>query len=321
MLLRLFKSKNPLILAFILILTVVFWVESFLEMPDIVQSGSEMPLYRLTLHWFKKPVFRIITALLLVISQSIFLLRFNTRFKILHENYFLHLLIFNLIIAGVPEILNMYPVYFGNFLFMYAVFRIFESVNTDNAIPHYFEAGFFISIASLFYFNFILFLFIAWIGLLIIRPVIWREWVVSIVGALLPFLFTFTYYFVFVDASYRWFFSHFNQMKFGYETISINPFTLILISLTGFTALLQVLKKKSLTVLNRKIRILLIWISLLSFAVYFFINNHSLQTIVIFSFGTSLFITNYLHELKRFWVGDVILFSLLGIIIYRHFFV
>ena len=66
---------------------------------------------------------------------------------------------------------------------------------SDHSLPVTFDIGFLIAVACLFYFPSIVFLLVFYASLVILRPFVWREWVISLLGFLLPFFFCWLYYF------------------------------------------------------------------------------------------------------------------------------
>jgi len=320
MLLNIFKRKSPLVLSFILLISISFWITGFFNPLQTLADASPMPLYQLVIGVIKNMRLQYFVSLLLFILQLVYLLVISNNFKIFNENFFLHLFIFSLLIHSQTALHQLYPVYFSNLLLMMGVFRIFKSTNSDNPIHDYFEASFLISLASLFYFNMLFFLLVVWIGLLVIRPLIWREWLSSIIGAFLPYLFVASYYFIFVDTSYRWLGELFKNIKFSFTTLQ---FDLVFVSTFGisvFFIFIQSVKKKNLTISNRKIKIILQWILLIALLVFLFIDQNLVQFVFIFAFVASFILPNFLVEIKRKWIANILLFALIAVSVYQQFF-
>ena len=317
---NIFKSKNPFVLGFILLISLSLWIQTFLGEASLLVNSSSMPLYEVFIQLVPSIYIQLSLALLLFVLQILYLQSFSNNFKILEENFFLHLLIFSLIVNSITSLQQLYPIYISSLLFMMAINKIFQSLNTDNAISNYFEASLLISLSSLFYFNVIFYLPIVWIGLFIIRPIIWREWLISIIGAFLPYIFVSSYYFVFVDPEYRWFLELFETINFGYSKISLNLTVYLIVGFSVLITFLQLLKRKNLSVSNRKIKVLFIWIIAITFIIFFFVDNNALQLIYIYAFVSTFFITNYLTTVKRNWFASLILLTFIGINVFEQFF-
>lgn len=320
MLLNIFKSKSPIVLGFIIFISLSLWLKTFLGESIPLLSDSSMPLYELLLHTITTSNLQLSIALVVYLLQLVYLLNFSNNYKILEENFFLHLLIYSLIVSSVTFLQHLLPIYVASLLFMMAINQILKSLNIDNAIPNYFEAAFLISLSSLFYFNIIFYFPIVWISLFIIRPIIWREWFISLVGLFLPYLFVSSYYFVFGNHEFIWFLALIENASFEHSKFEFNFISTIIVLFSLSISLLQILKKKSLTISNRKIKTLFIWIIAITFFIYFIIDSNALQLIFIFGFINTFFITNYLTELKRKWIANIILLIFIGINVYVQFF-
>ncbi len=320
MLVSIFKNKSPFVIGLILIITLSFWVKGFFEIPQLNIYQSEMPLYQLFLTLIHTPTLLYFSAFFLFLLQMVYLLILSNNFKYYEYNFFFHLLLFSIIANFYQGLHHFLPIYWANLFFMMGMYRIFRSTVSDYPLHDFFEASFFISIASLFYFNMIFYLVLVWIGLLIIRPLVWREWLISIIGALLPYLFVSTYYFVFVDYKYRWFFEVFKKFDFGFKTFPLDGLFIASMALISFMVLSENLKKKNLTISNDKIRTLLVWIVFTSLFIFTFIDSNSVQLLLVIAFAAGFILPNYLLELRKKWLADIILLSLLAISIYRQFF-
>jgi len=320
MLLNIFKSKNPIVLSFILLISMSFWIKGFLSPFQNLENSSPMPLYQLAMTILNNMRLQYFFGLILFILQMLYLLVISNNFKIFNENFFLHLFIFTLLVHSQTALHQLYPVYFSNLLLMMGVFRIFKSTNSDNAIHDYFEAAFLISFASLFYFNMLFFLLVVWIGLLVIRPLIWREWVASVIGAFIPYLFVSSYYFIVVDTQYFWLFELLKHIKFGFTPLKLDLVFVFTFGFSVFFIFIQSVKNKNLTISTRKIKVLLQWILFIALLVFLFIDRNIIQFVFIFAFVASFILPNFLVDIKRKWIANLLLFALIVVSIYQQFF-
>jgi hypothetical protein len=79
----------------------------------------------------------------------------------------------------------------GHTFFILAIHHFFNIKQNENAMNSTFLIGFFIGLASTFLPIYIYFLFFVWLGIISIRPFIWREFLLPIVGALTPIIWVF----------------------------------------------------------------------------------------------------------------------------------
>jgi hypothetical protein len=75
--------------------------------------------------------------------------------------------------------------------------RLFSLFKKDKPNSEIFDIGFFIAVATLFYFPSILFIILAFIDMATIRPFVIREWIIVLTGFVCPFYLLFVVYFWF----------------------------------------------------------------------------------------------------------------------------
>ena len=134
--------------------------------------------------------------LLLVLALAFIILRLNTSYSFIRIRTFLPSNIFVLIVSGLTTLHSLHPVYFGAVFLLLSINRIFGAYESKKANANAFDAGFFIGLGSLFYFNLIFYFPIIWIGFILIRKnPEWRNFVLPIIGIAIPWLYCFAYYF------------------------------------------------------------------------------------------------------------------------------
>jgi hypothetical protein len=134
-------------------------------------------------------------GLILVISEAFLLNYIVNENEVLAKQSYLPALFYIIFMSNNKAMLTLHPLLFGNLFILFAVHKLLSSYRKDNAFSQAFDAGMLISVATLFYFPFIVFLPLLGVGLIILRPFSWREWLISFLGAAIPYLFVITYYF------------------------------------------------------------------------------------------------------------------------------
>ena len=172
MLLKLFKSPQTLIIIFIPLIGILLWIRPFQAIETHPFPIYQMPLY------------------------SIFA---NVLDGLISKRSYLPALIFILLSSSINEIKYFQPVIMANFFIIFSLIQIFDTYKIEKVFSNFFNSGFLISVASLFYFNSIYFIVIVWIGLLIIRDFNFREWIITFIGIITPYFIAFAIYFVFDD--------------------------------------------------------------------------------------------------------------------------
>jgi hypothetical protein len=140
------------------------------------------------------PFIQTLLAIILLIVLGFVMMYINNRYNFIRERTMLPLLLFILLVSGFSGMETMHPVYPGTAFFLIAILRLFSAFDQTKSYAAAFDTGFFLGIASLFYFNcFVLFpAFFIGLGILS-RETKWREYVIILIAFLLPFLFAFSY--------------------------------------------------------------------------------------------------------------------------------
>lgn len=165
------------------------------------------------------------------------------------------------------SLVGFYPALPSSLFLVLFLDKLISSYKKEQALADIFDSGLFIGIATLFYIPSMLFLALLWIGLLIIRTINWREWVCSVIGFLIPFVFTFTYNLIFFP-KYPWynkitseFQYHAIHFSFSWEQITI---MIIIVLLALISLLFYVNKIMDNVVKAQKFWILIIWFILIA---------------------------------------------------------
>lgn len=200
MLLKILKSNRAVNFFLFPFLGILFWLKSLISPRAYTFYNGETdnilykPIHNLT---SEIPILQIIIPLFLIIGMALIMLQINNRYNIIRIRTMLPAPLFILIVSGFSDLHTMHPVYFAAFFVLLAIYRLFSAFDEVKTYSPAFDSGFFLGVAALFYFNaFILFpAFLIGLGILSREPR-WREFFVSTVGFILPFVFAFSYVFV-----------------------------------------------------------------------------------------------------------------------------
>lgn len=195
MFIRFFKSNNASALLFLPLIAIVIWVFGFIH-PIILPVKHSMPLYELIAGIFVNiPWLSTLIGLSLVIGEAFLLNFIVNENEVLEKQNYLPTLFYIVFMSNNDAMLTLHPLLFGNLFVLLALHKLLSSYRKDNAFSQAFDAGLLISIATLFYFPFVVFLPLLGVGLIIMRPFNWREWLISFFGAAIPYLFVITFYY------------------------------------------------------------------------------------------------------------------------------
>lgn len=196
-----FKSNNPSVVVFYIFYLVLFRIYfAFNPIDSNFIFGYREPLSQLLFGFFKSislnhTILSIALSAILCFIQSLLVNSIVNENKFLQRKSYIAGALFILFTSFFKEGLLLSPASMAFTFLILSVERIFSLFKNEKPNTAIFDVGFFIAIATLFYFPSILFLFLAYIGLSTIRAFAYREWVIILIGFLCPFFLVFTYYF------------------------------------------------------------------------------------------------------------------------------
>ena len=220
-------------------------------------------------------------------------------------------LFYMLICSVFPGIMYFAPVLIASTLIIILMIRTFGSYKKDGLSYNFLDAGILIALASFFYLPALLLYPLLLIMLAIIRPNIWREWVFTLIGVALPYIFLFSYYFIagkdtneMIDKMYVAFFSA-NKGTYGLYAEIFAGYSLLLI-VTGSVHMMLTMGK--LKIHSRKFFIVFLWIFLFSVALYFVVPLSGPEVVYIAAIPISYLFSYYFVFCRPNWVNNLLLF-------------
>jgi hypothetical protein len=217
----------------------------------------------------------------------------------------------------------MHPVYPAAIFLILAIDRIFDTYDKDVIHSNAFDSGIFLAIGSLFYMNLVFFFPLLWIGFIILKPKVnWREYVLTTLGFVLPWLVAVTFYLATgrneeliqtLQSNIT-----FHQIFFR-DNLPIQIYSgfLIVLTLLGSVSLLSQFDGKKIS--SRRFFKTLFWIFLIAVVLTIANRAVSQEIIVILAIPLSYLISNYLIFMKRPFWGEIFLYILLAGVIYLQF--
>jgi len=327
MLLRVLKSNQPFIILLTLILPVLMWLKFLIFNPIqlVPPDASDMPFYYLV----EKAIFSTgwslfapILAILLLITQAFLIIKLSDTYNILSIRTFLSGILFLLLSCSFVPSQHLQPVLFANVFFIIALDVLFASHSKENTLNIFFNTSLLISIGSLFYFNLSFYFLIIWVALLVMRPFLWREWLVPVLAFITPYFLVSAYYYLILNNLTGFF-----KILLHNLIVDINfPFkTLQLPYIVLFTFLLLIIALASYKILDmypnlsisaRKYYTIFFWIFALSVLIFLLIPSTSVELLFIAAIPLSFLLSNYFINLKKKWIAEVIFLIYVALIIY-----
>ncbi len=301
----------------------VMWV-FILPKPEIINTENAFPLFLYAFQIVRKSrLALIVISLLFVVLQAFFLTNVINKQGVLRDSSHLPALLYVVLMSCFPEQLSFNPLLFANFFIIVFLNSIFNFYRSDTAVFEVFNAGVFIGLASLFYWP-CLFLFPLTIAsLFVLRPFNMREWAVSFLGVLLPFVF-------------------FGVVLFWLDMLSVNSIKSILEPLyrvqfsTAYngtyiilTAILAIIIIASLWRFSRdlnnfsklrarKFLAIIVWFFLFAALSYLVASKNSMIGLSFLAIPLSVIISNYFLSLKNQLLAELVFLLLLAAVIYNQ---
>ena len=301
----------------------VMWV-FILPKPEIINTENAFPLFLYVFQIVRQSrIALIVISLLFVVLQAFFLTNVINKQGVLRETSHLPALLYVVLMSCFPEQLSFNPLLFANFFIIVFLNSIFNFYRSDTAVFEVFNAGVFIGLASLFYWP-SLFLFpLTMASLFVLRPFNIREWAVSFLGVLLPFVF-------------------FGVVLFWLDMLSVNSIKSILEPLyrvqfsTAYngtyiilTAILAIILIASLWRFSRdlnnfsklrarKFLAIIVWFFLFAALSYLVASKNSMIGLSFLAIPLSVIISNYFLSLKNQLLAELVFLLLLAAVIYNQ---
>ncbi|TAH40129.1 MAG: hypothetical protein EYC69_12030 [Bacteroidetes bacterium] len=187
---RFFKSPQPAALFAIPLIVILLWAERFFDFPPAPET-YEMPLWTLfALLFTSLPSWINFFIFVSLISfQAIYLNLLANKHEVLYRNSYLPALFYVLLVSAIPSFLLIHPIHFVSLILLRIFDKVFSFHKHGRMILSIFDCGFLAATAALLYFPAIPILLLLMFSLSIMRPFNIREWLVLIIGYLVPFMF------------------------------------------------------------------------------------------------------------------------------------
>ena len=294
-----FSKANPIhlvIVCFIMLLVFVIATFYYLDEP-------------LTITVFIKQ-----TALFIISLTSVFVLDFLSNKNNLTKKNSYKILIFSLFIALLPETYLNPMILIANLFVLLALRRIISLRSNKEIIKKLFDAAFWLSIATLFYFWSILFFILIVVGIILYRVVKIKNWIIPIVG-ILTVAIIWSSYMIIMGYDLILYFQNLINFSFDISTLNnkriVISCTIILSygiwSLLYFIRYLKAKSKKS-----RPSFIIIIFMIIISLLVVALAPDKNGSEFLFLFAPLSIIITNYLETISEKWFKETLLLGLIA---------
>lgn len=197
MIIKIFKSNNPVAAFLAPIVTAIFWFTGYLFADSTISSPDfGFYFYKIINEYFAAHrLFEVFIGIFLVSAQAIILNRIFNQNDFYERNIFLPSLLYIVLMSSAPNSYFVTPLLVANTFLIIGFSYIYKLRRQIDAKSTIFKTAFYLGIASCFYPPYTLYIITVFVALLIIRPFVMREYIISLVGFFIPwcYLLSFTY--------------------------------------------------------------------------------------------------------------------------------
>lgn len=262
-------------------------------------------------------------SILAIVLQALFLTFVINRHSVLKENTHLPALMYVVLMSCFPEQLSFNPLLLANFFIIIFLNSIFNFYRSDSASFHVFDAGLFIGIAGLFYWP-ALFLFpLTMAALVLLRPFNVKEWIVSLLGLVLPFIVFAIVLFWFDKLSVNSIMSLLEPFyKMHFSAVYKNTYIIlfVILAVLGIASLIKFFQDMSTfaKLRTRKFLMLFVWFFLFAAISYLVSVKRTMISLSFLAIPLSVMFSNYFLSLKKQWLAEGLFLLLLVAVIYNQ---
>jgi len=315
MFLKLFKSTGPGVILFIIITFVILWISAFIDPKEAglhIYTLKPMPLYNIIKFIVgSNPLSGVFFSFAVLSILLLQLVNFNTSVFFINERTFLPAFIYVLFSALFPQQQVFNPVLPATVFLMLALKRILDSYRKHMAASNFFDAALLISIGSLFYANIIWFGLLVFVGIALLRTLNIYEVSISLLGLATPYILILGLYYVlekdlgiFLDViKENLFIDDSPDYLFTRLTIIVLIYSGIMVTVSGGYLIRQMNSKK---IKSRKTFYLLLWVFVISVAMYLFLPSVNLDVVWLMAIPLSYLLTNYFVFIKKKIIPEII---------------
>lgn len=298
MLARFFQKSEPI--SFVSLLLVLF---VFVAIHITVSSSEDLGLGNISGIF---GVFLFYTFLVFLISFIV------SKNHLTQVNYYA-ILFFVLLMGLFPTVLEISSISLSHLFVLFAARRIYSVYSKKMLLSKFFDSGFYLGVAFLFYPQSIIFLILIYVSYFIYIKIIDKNLFIPLVGFLTPIFILFTYYYIIEKTSV---FRSMIEMNIGFDLLKMTemkfliPFTVTALVLVF--SLLKIFSKFQSFEGRDKSSTKLVIVHLVISVLFLLINNLRIEeTIQYLFFPIAVLAGNLFYLLKKYWIKNVILYGLL----------
>lgn len=198
MLAKFFKGNSIVIIVLLPIIASALGLKVF-SLTQVAEYPKDvMPFFQWVVNLFiGKPLLTTLVVMALIVIQSIIMIRINDIFSLIQKKSKLPGLLYLLFATGLYIINGFSALILVNILISWILYLLFKLYKSKDVTSHIFNISLILSLASLFYIHVVVFLPLIWVAVFVLSSGGIRQFFVSILGFILPYIFACVYHFYF----------------------------------------------------------------------------------------------------------------------------
>lgn len=233
--LQLFKNNQLHTLLLVFLYALLFYTRQWLYPSD------DLLLYRATSGWLAGTVYewlggygwlqRLLFGVLLLL-QAIYLNYLVQEYRLAKRPTYVTAIAYVLVVSFFRIENGLSPAFIANSFLLLSLGSLYRSYDKNGSAGAVFNAGFWLGVAALCYFSAAVLLLWAFLGLFILRSTEWRDWLILLLGFLMPFFWLGTYFFLQDGLGEWWARDIVGQLGFNGQ-IAMNPWSVAGLATSG----------------------------------------------------------------------------------------
>lgn len=306
----------------VVLMALVLWMPAFITKSAFIPSEHTTPLYNIIISILDfSPLLLNIIALVVFLFSVFFFNSVLSANRLVQKNNTIGAFVFVLMMCSSPELHSCYPFLFACPFILMAMHTLFLIYQTENPENYMMNIGYFIAIASLFYYPSIFLMLWVILSLLILGFREIRYLLIPITGFMLINVLFLGIVFLFGDInvlidSYS---HYFRNVNFHYDLNYINRILLIIFSILFLISLLRTFSNKATDKGNNIRKRLGVAMLLTIFAIIMFFMNQPLMNNSLIFMMFAFFYAILLSDIKKTRLANIITIIMTLIIIANQY--
>ena len=323
---RLFRGTGIGPVLVMTLITIALWIQYFINPPQLMPApgGDAMPLWDLIFNPLSGfPLLAVFLSSVMMVITVIVMIRFNTTVFFIPKRTYFPALFFILYFSAFPEGMILNPAMPAALLIMVGIWRMMAAYRMNGMAFNFFDAALIISSAGMFYAGAFWFVLLVITGALILRAPDFREIIITIAGALLPWIILYAVWYLtggsMSDLTEIIRHNLFDRMPS--VAMSRALIVLLIVIAVGFLpALLYLIREMpTLKIRSRKTFELLLWMTVICAVAYAITPSVSVEIIAITAIPVSFIMANYCAFTRRPLIPEILLWLMVVMIVVARF--